>query len=95
MEQVGPKMSHEDAPELTEKVFALPVPLEPRAPRPSLLRSSAAAAFLSQLLAARSRLDPQRVLRRAPIGIALDAYRTGSAITVRRMPTGYRKTLVI
>ncbi|GLQ54216.1 hypothetical protein [Devosia nitrariae] len=88
-------MSHEEAPKLAEPVFALPVPLEPQAPRPSLLRTSAAVEFLSQLLAARSRLDPQRVLRRAPIDIALDAYRTGSAITVRRMPTGYRKTLVI
>jgi hypothetical protein len=88
-------MSHEEAPKLPEPVFALPVPLEPRTPRPSLLRSSPAAAFLSQLLAARSRLDPQRVLRRAPVDIALDAYRTGSAITVRRMPKGYRKTLVI
>ena len=93
MEQVGRKMSQEDAP--AEKIFALPVPIEPRAPRPSLLRSSAAVAFLSQLLAARSRLDPQRVLRRAPVDTALDAYRAGSAITVRRMPKGYRKTLVI
>lgn len=88
-------MSENDASKPSEPVFALPVPLEPRAARPSLLRTSAAAGFLSQLLAARSRLDPQRVLRRAPVDIALDAYRTGSTITVRRMPKGYRKTLVI
>jgi hypothetical protein len=73
----------------------LPVPLEPRAPRPSLMRSAPQAAFLSQLLAARGRIETQRTRRRAPVDTALDAYRAGSAITVRRMPQGYRRTLVV
>jgi hypothetical protein len=73
----------------------LPVPLEARAPRPSLARSTPVAAFVSQLLAARERSDTQRVRRRAPVDLALDAYRVGSAITVRRMPQGYRHTAVV
>ena len=88
-------MAEDDSREQGEPEFKLPVPAEPRSPRPSLARSSTAAAFLSQLIAARSRLEPQKELRRAPVGIALDAYSTGARITVRRMPKGYRKTLVI
>ncbi|KKB10997.1 hypothetical protein VE25_14485 [Devosia geojensis] len=88
-------MSHEESEERIEPEFRLPVPVEPRQPRPSLARSSPAAAFLSQLIAARSRLEPQKEMRRAPVDIALDAYSTGAKITVRRMPKGYRKTLVI
>jgi hypothetical protein len=73
----------------------LPVPLEVRAPRPSLTRSTPQAAFVSQLLAARQRTDLQRIRRRAPVNTAVDAYRAGSVITVRRLPQGYRRTVIV
>lgn len=78
-----------------ESGAGLPVPLETRAPRPSLMRSAPEAAFISQLLAARERLDTQRIRRRAPVNIAVDAYRAGSTIAVRRLPQGYRRTVVV
>jgi hypothetical protein len=65
-----------------------------RAARPSLQRTAPEAAFLSQLLAERHRLAPQRARRRAPITQAVDAYRIGGSVTVVRMPAGYRKTVV-
>lgn len=72
----------------------LPVPLAGSAPRPSLARSEIRAAFVSQLLAARASLDIQRTRRRAPADAALDAYRAGARIAVRRLPMGYRRTLL-
>jgi hypothetical protein len=62
--------------------------------RPSLLRTTPKAAFVSQLIAARQHLAPQRANRRAPIAEAVDAYRIGGAVTVLRMPAGYRRTVV-
>lgn len=59
------------------------------------VRGITPAPFLSQLLAERGRLEPQREKRRAPVNQAVDAYRVGGNITLRRMPQGYRKTLVI
>lgn len=56
---------------------------------------SAPAPFVSQLIAARSRLDAQRARRRAPVEVALGAYAAGARISVRRMPAGFRKTLVV
>lgn len=51
-------------------------------------------AFLSQLIAERHRLAPQRAKRRVPIAQAVDAYRIGGSVTSVRMPAGYRKTVV-
>jgi hypothetical protein len=65
------------------------------APRPSLRRSATEATFLSQLIAARQHLAPQRARRRAPITQAVDAYRIGGRVSVVRMPAGYRKTVVV
>ena len=72
----------------------LPVPIEAPAVRLPV-RGAASANFVSQLLAARDRLETQRPLRRASVTTALDAYRAGSGIAVRRMPQGYRRTIVV
>ncbi len=61
--------------------------------RPLLLRADTGASFISQLIAERQHLPPQRQRRRASIDTAVDAYRTGAAIA--RMPLGYRKTKIV
>lgn len=50
--------------------------------------------FLSQLIAERDHLPPQRARRRASPGAAVDAYQTGAKAAVRRLPPGYRRTVV-
>ena len=72
----------------------LPVPVAPAAARPSLAASAPTAAFLSQLIAARDRLPPQRERRRASVDRAVGAYAQGAVMAVRRMPEGFRKTVV-
>ena len=72
----------------------LPVPTEPGRPRPSLARSQTAAAFVSQLLAARANLPPQRLRRRGSAEGAIGAYADGARVAIKRMPAGYRKTVV-
>jgi len=72
----------------------LPMVLTPAAPRSSYNRVAPAAAFLSQLIAERQHLAPQRARRRAPMAAAVDAYRTCGGITQLRLPAGYRKTVV-
>ncbi|MCW5722355.1 MAG: hypothetical protein KIS86_14545 [Devosia sp.] len=72
----------------------LPVPLDVAAARPSLARSAPSAAFVSQLLAARDRLPPQRERRTASVERALGAYAQGSTIAQRRMPQGFRKMVM-
>jgi hypothetical protein len=59
------------------------------------VRGTASAPFVSQLLASRARLDTQKARRRAPVDTAVDAYANGARISVRRMPQGFRKTLVV
>lgn len=70
----------------------LPVAIEPRAERPSLVRTSTNVTFLSQMIAERQRLAEQREKRRAPVGDAVGAYATGINRSVRRIPAGYRHT---
>lgn len=72
----------------------LPVPVTAAGPRPSLAWSAPTAAFVSQLIAAREHLPSQRERRTASVDRAVGAYRQGAGITVRRMPEGYRKTVV-
>ncbi|MCP8882653.1 hypothetical protein NIM87_04015 [Devosia sp. XJ19-1] len=72
----------------------LPMVLAPAAPRPSLARSAPAAAFVSQLLAARAALPTQRARRRGTAEGAIGAYGHTARIAERRMPQGYRKTIV-
>ena len=50
--------------------------------------------FVSQLIAEHQHLPPQRARRRAPVGEALAAYDNGARIADRRLPPGYRKTIV-
>ena len=77
-----------------ENSAQLPVPVDPSQPRPSLARGGTSADFLSQLIAERQKLAVQRAKRREPVETALNAYAQGSTIAVRRMPQGYRKTVV-
>lgn len=76
------------------KGSGLPMVVSERRPRPSLLRLAPRAAFLSQLIAERQHLAPQRQRRQLPPLQAVDAYAAGSSITVRRLPAGYRTTVV-
>jgi hypothetical protein len=64
------------------------------APRSTYRRAAPGAAFLSQLIAERHRLAPQRARRRAPVAEAVDAYCSAGRVMVARMPAGYRKTVV-
>jgi hypothetical protein len=57
-------------------------------------RGAPEAAFISQLIAERYHLAPQRTKRRAAVGDAVGAYDSGSKIAVVRLPAGYRTTLV-
>jgi hypothetical protein len=58
----------------------------------SFARLRSNADFVSQLLAARQNLSPQRARRRAPVDVALAAYREGDSRGVRRLPSGsYRR----
>ncbi|WEK04469.1 MAG: hypothetical protein P0Y65_20210 [Candidatus Devosia phytovorans] len=72
----------------------LPVPLEARQPRPSLLRNQTRADFVSQLLAGREKLPPQRERRRGSSEGAIGAYSAGAKVAIKRMPLGYRTTIV-
>lgn len=72
----------------------LPMVLEAARPRPSLKRSATGAAFVSQLLAARANLAPQRARRRGTAEGAIGAYAEGAKVAVKRMPVGYRTTIV-
>ncbi|MHB1103059.1 MAG: hypothetical protein ACYC0C_09885 [Devosia sp.] len=73
---------------------SLPAVLTSAAPQANYHRAVPKAAFLSQLIAERHHLPPQRARRRAPIAQAVDAYRIGGGIATIRMPAGYRKTVV-
>lgn len=72
----------------------LPMLTEAARPRPSLARSQTGAAFVSQLLAARDNLPPQRQRRRGTSEGAIGAYAAGARVAVKRMPAGYRKSVV-
>jgi len=72
----------------------LPMLIEPTGPRPSLQRSETTAAFISQLLAERNRMAPQRARRRNSAEGAVGAYAAGARVAVKRMPMGYRTSIV-
>ena len=77
------------------EITGLPVATGHEAQRPSLARSAPNAEFVSQLIAARDRMAPQRVRRKDTPEHATSAYRKGARIAERRMPAGYRKTVVV
>lgn len=65
-----------------------------RRPEPrGFARVAPDAAFVSQLIAERDHMAPQRERRRAPVGVAVGAYNTGSRIAIRRLPPGYRTSV--
>ncbi|WP_162783546.1 hypothetical protein [Devosia naphthalenivorans] len=72
----------------------LPMALEVSRPRPSLKRSEVTASFVSQLLAEQGNLPPQRARRRNTAEGAIGAYASGAKIAVKRMPMGYRTSIV-
>lgn len=72
----------------------LPMALQPSTARPSLKRSDTAATFVSQLLAERHNMPPQRARRRDTAQGAIGAYASGAKIAVKRMPMGYRTSIV-
>ena len=76
------------------KPAGLPVLIGPARPRPSLLRNPTGAAFVSQLLAERHNLAPQRTRRRGTSEGAIGAYADGAKVAVKRMPMGYRTSIV-
>lgn len=82
-------MPHSDT-----KPSGLPVPLMAAGPKPSLVRNMTAATFVSQLLAERDRLPPQRQRRRGSSEGAIGAYSAGAKVAVKRMPIGYRTTIL-
>ena len=63
-------------------------------PRPSLRRTEITATFVSQLLAERANLAPQRARRRGNAEGAIGAYAEGARVAVKRMPVGYRTTIL-
>lgn len=87
-------MSENETEDRPGSAHTLPMVLGKAAPRPSLARTGTPAAFLSQLIAERHHLAIQRQRRRAPVGVALDAYRTGASAARLRMPQGYRRTVI-
>lgn len=70
----------------------LPAVIEPRNRRMNP-RGQPKSAFVSQLIAERYRLAPQRARRQAPVEEALRSYDAGERIAARRLPPGYRMTL--
>ena len=76
------------------KPAGLPVLIGAPRPRPSLLRNPTAAAFVSHLLAERHNLAPQRSRRRGNAEGAIGAYADGAKVAVKRMPVGYRTSIL-
>jgi hypothetical protein len=72
----------------------LPAPVERLAAHASPDFGAPAAAFLSQLIAERDHLAPQRARRRAPVATALLSYHGAAILTPPRLPPGYRKSLL-
>ena len=81
-------------PDSDTKPSTLPARLGQPETRPSLARSETRAAFLSQLLAGRAGLAPQRNRRRGSAEGAIGAYSDGSKVAIKRMPMGYRTSIV-
>ena len=70
------------------------MPLAQPGPRPSLAFSAPTAAFVSQLIAARAYPPVQRARRIGTAEGAVGAYGKAARLGERRMPQGYRKTVV-
>lgn len=84
-----------ELPENETETAGLPLLLEQAGVRPSLAHSAPNAEFVSQLIAARDRMAPQRTRRTGTPEGAVGAYSQGARIAERRMPAGFRKTVVV
>lgn len=73
----------------------LPVAQGAAGPRPSLAFSAPTATFVSQLIAARAQMPSQRARRVGTNEGAVGAYGQTARLTQRRMPQGFRKTIVV
>jgi hypothetical protein len=73
--------------------LVLVAPASPRRAQP-VVGPRAGAAFLSQLIAERMHLPPQRERRRETAEYATDSYASTARESVRRLPPGYRRTLI-
>lgn len=82
-------------PENETRPAGLPMLTAPAAARPLLIRGGTDAAFASQLLAAREHLAPQCARRRTTPEGAVGAYARGARVAVKRMPLGYRTSIVV
>jgi hypothetical protein len=89
MLQAAPKRDGIGMDEREHSTMLPPVATEAGA-RASFVRIAPGAAFLSQLIAAREQLSPQRARRRTSSGDAAALYAAGSSRGVRRLPPGYR-----
>jgi len=72
----------------------LPAPRETVVVQPGSHFAPPAAAFLSQLIAERDHMAPQRARRRAPVATALLSYHGTAILTPPHLPPGYRKSLL-
>jgi len=72
----------------------LPAPVEKIVVHPNPDPAAPEATFLSQLIAERDHLPPQRARRRAPVATALLSYHGTAILTPPRLPPGYRKSLM-
>jgi hypothetical protein len=80
--------------EATETIRNLPVPVGPARARPSLSIYRPTAPFVAQMLVTAPR--PEALPAPRPrAGQAIGAYAAGSMISVRRVPAGFRRTLVV
>jgi hypothetical protein len=53
------------------------------------------AAFISQLIAERHHMAPQRERRRATMAVAVGSYAATQEQSLRRLPPGYRKAMLV
>lgn len=82
-------------PDFETRPSGLPMLTGPTPSRPLLVRGGTDAAFASQLLAEREHLAPQRARRRTTPEGAVGAYTQGARVAVRRMPMGYRTSIIV
>lgn len=80
--------------EQSDKILGLPVTQGPANPRPSLAFSAPNAAFVSHLIAARAHMPTQRARRIGTAEGAVGAYGQTARLSEKRMPQGYRKTVL-
>ena len=83
-----------DLAQSNDESTGLPVAQGSANSRPSLAFSAPTAAFVSQLIAARAHLPPQRARRLGTAEGAVGAYGQTARLSEKRMPQGYRRTVV-